>query len=530
MTLDSLSPRSSDRVLQKLPAAEIVRLIAAGELSAAETVESFIARIRAVDDRLNAVTVELYDSARASALQVDDARRRGEPLPPLAGLPVTIKECFDLAGTASTFGLTSRRDSLETADDPYVAALRAAGAIPLAKTNVPQLMIYTETDNPLYGRTNNPWDLERASGGSSGGEAALIAAGASPLGLGNDIGGSLRTPSAFCGITAIKPTAGRTPDHCAHGLPVGQTAITSQVGPMARRVGDLVMALGILDRARDPALHPGPALADAAGVDVSALRFAIFTDDGEFPVAPAIRRGVAEAAKYLADAGATQVEWTPPRPDRALDLFFACLSADRGAGFKRLLRGNKIDPRIRSLLLTAGAPPWLRNIAGLALDAFGQARAATTLRRFADGTADQYWQTVEGMAQYRRDVLLSLDRAAGGPVDLVLCPAYAVPAQRHGASLMMPLPGVYEPFANVTGLPAGVVPVTRVRQGEESDRPASRDQVDNIARETERGSTGLPVAVQVIARPWRDEIALAAMAAIEAAAIKEPDYPHEPPL
>src|SRR5262249_62267052 len=115
-------------------------------------------------------------------------------------------ECFDLAGTASTFGLPSRRDIIERADDPHVAALRAAGAIPLAKSNIPQLMLYTETDNPLYGRTNNPWDLERSCGGSSGGEAALIAAGASPPGLGNGIGGSARAPAALCGRPAGPPT------------------------------------------------------------------------------------------------------------------------------------------------------------------------------------------------------------------------------------------------------------------------------------------------------------------------------------
>jgi fatty acid amide hydrolase len=138
----------------------------------------------------------LSESARQAAASVDTARARGEKLGPLGGVPVTIKECFDLAGTASTFGLTTRRDEIESKDDPYVAALRAAGAIPIAKTNLPQLMIFTETDNPLYGRTNNPWDLERSCGGSSGGEAAVIAAGASPLGLGNDIGGSLRVPAA----------------------------------------------------------------------------------------------------------------------------------------------------------------------------------------------------------------------------------------------------------------------------------------------------------------------------------------------
>src|ERR1700728_4406214 len=247
--------------LRDMAAHQIAARIAAGDLSAAEVAEYFIARLKAVNGKL-----DLSDSARRAAANVDEARSRGERLPALSGLPVTIKECFDLAGTASTFGLTSRRDVIESKDDPYVAALRAAGAIPIAKTNVPQLLIFTETDNPLYGRTNNPWDLERSCGGSSGGEAAVIAAGASPLGLGNDLGGSLRIPAAFCGITSIKPTAGRTPDHCAHGLPVGQRAIVSQVGPMARYVDDLTMGLRVLDRARDPFVDPGPELGDPATV------------------------------------------------------------------------------------------------------------------------------------------------------------------------------------------------------------------------------------------------------------------------
>ena len=513
-----------------MSACEIARRIAARELSATEALEHFIARLQSVNGKINAVTVDLFESARKSAADVDRAVSRGEKLPPLAGVPVTIKECFDLVGTASTFGLSSRRDVIESKDDPYVAALRAAGAIPMAKTNLPQLMIFTETDNPLYGRTNNPWDFERSCGGSSGGEAAVIAARASPLGLGNDIGGSLRVPAAFCGITAIRPTAGRTPDKCAHGLPIGQQAIVSQVGPMARYVEDLVMALRVIDRARDPVLDPRPQLGDPANVAVAKLRFATFTDDGEFPVAPVARRAVAEAAEILSAAGAKYAAWKPPDLSRATDLLFAALAADRGRSFRRLLQGNRIDRRVRPLLLSAGMPAWLRGVAGLALDAFGQRRSAKNLRRFGSGSADDYWQTVETIGAFRSELLQSFINADGGPIDIVLCPAYAVPAVRHGATELMPMPGAYTPLANVSGFPAGVVPVTRVRPGEESDRPPSRDLVDRVARETERGSAGLPIAVQVIARPWHDHVALAPMAAIETAARKRPDYPDRPPL
>jgi fatty acid amide hydrolase len=521
-------PRTHD--LSDLSARQIVQLIAAGDLASAEAVEHFVARLHAVNGSLNAVTVDLADSARQTAANVDKARSRGDKLPPLAGLPVTIKECFDLAGTASTFGLTTRRGEIEQVDDPYVAALRAAGAIPIAKTNLPQLMFFTETDNPLYGRTNNPWDLERSCGGSSGGEAAVIAAGASPLGLGNDIGGSLRVPAAFCGITSIRPTAGRLPDHCAHGLPVGQTAIVSQAGPMARWVDDVIMELQVLDRARNPLVDPGPAFGDPATVDLSQLRFATFIEDGEFPVAPAVRRAVVEATQMLTAAGAKAVAWKPPPLSRATDLLFAALSADRAAGLRRLLRGNRVDRRIRPLLLIAAMPPWLRHAAAMGLDTVGQRRLARNMRRFASGSVNDYWLTVEAMAQFRRDLLRSLDEADGGPINFILCPAYALPAVRHGATELMPMPGAYAPLANVTGWPAGIVPVTRVRAGEESDRPPSRDLIERVATETERGSAGLPIAVQVIARPWQEHIALAAMAQIEAVARKQPDYPARPPL
>jgi fatty acid amide hydrolase len=288
--------------------------------------------------------------------------------------------------------------------------------------------------------------------------------------------------------------------------------------------------LRILDGARNPMIDPGPLLGDPATVDIARLRFATFDDDGEFPATPAARRAVAEAAEILTNAGATRANWHMPALSRAIDLFFACLSADRGAGFRRLLRGNTIDPRVRSLLVTASAPAWMRRRAAAVLSVLHQSHAAAMTRRFAPGSADHYWQTVAAIAQFRLDLLHALDEAEGGPIDLLLCPAYAVPAQRHGASLAMPLPGAYAPLANVSGFPAGVVPVTRVRADEESDRPASRDLVGKVARETERGSTGLPIAVQAIGRPWRDDVVLAAMARIEAGAMKRPDYPARAPI
>ena len=221
--------------ITRLTAREIAQLVAQGDVSAAEVVEAHIERIEAVNSRLNAVVVKRYDAARAEAAEIDRSRAQGKALGPLGGVPMTVKESFDVAGAATTAGLTARAGHRAAADAEMVARLRGAGAILLGKTNVPQLLMANETDNPLYGRTNNPWSLERAPGGSSGGEAAIVAAGGSALGLGTDFGGSVRLPASSCGVHALKPTTGRLTLAGHVALRRGQEAIVSQPGPIARR-------------------------------------------------------------------------------------------------------------------------------------------------------------------------------------------------------------------------------------------------------------------------------------------------------
>ncbi len=498
-------------------AIELAASIARGELSAVEAVEASIARIEAVNPRLNAVVVKRYDEARAEARSADERRARGEPLGPLGGTPITVKECFDVAGTPATYGLPSRAQTLATADDRYIQRLRAAGAIIVGKTNVAQLLLYIESDNPLYGRTNNPWNLERTPGGSSGGQAAIIAAGGSPLGLGSDIGGSIRVPSAFCGVVGMKPTAGRTPDLLRFGMPLGQRAIVSQVGPLARTVADVALALQIINGGAAPQTEPPTPLGDPTTVDVSTLRVAYYTDDGILPVAQSVRRATVEAAGLLAARGAQVTEWRPPVMEEANDIFFGVLSADGGAGAKAFMGRNPRDPRIGQLLMLAGASRGLLAVAGGALRLLGQHSQAALLRNFGYHDTLRYWRLVEAQIAYQRRFAQALDDDPGGPFDVIICPPAALPAFRHGDSRDLVTAGAYATVYNVLGYPTGIVPVSTVRPGEEQPRKPSRDAMLRAARRAEEGSAGLPLAAQVVARPWREHVALAAMRAIEEA-------------
>lgn len=513
-----------------LGAAELAGRIARGEIMAREAVEAHIARLEAINPALNAIVVPRFDEARAEADAADERQARGEPLGPLHGVPITIKEAFDLAGTPATYGLRSRAQTLAAADDPYVARLRAAGAIVLGKTNVPQVLLYNETDNPVYGRTNNPWNVARTPGGSSGGEAAILAASGSVLGLGSDIAGSLRVPAAYCGICSLRPTAGRLPDHADFGMSPGQTAISSQAGPMARTVDDVALALGILNGGTNPAAEPPRPLGDPESVDLAALRVAYFTDDGILPASPAVRRAVTEAAGMLAGRGARVTQWQPPRMQQAADLLFGIFSADGARRLRRFMGRDPKDPRIAQTVQLASLPrPVVVVLSGL-LGALGQRQQRAIVRIFGHRDTDHYWQLVEAQQAYRRDFAAALDHDEGGPFDLVIGPAHALPALPHGASRILITAGAYAIFVNVLGYPAGVVPVTRVRAGEESDRKASADVVVRAARAAERGTAGLPVGVQVVARPWREHMALAAMRAIEAGARASGEHPGMPEI
>jgi len=527
-----LSEPITPQALTKMSAGDLARAVAGGQTTSRAVTEAFIQRIESVNPALNAVVVPLFDMARADADAADAAVARGDALGPLHGVPMTIKEQFPLRGTPSTLGVESRAQRRDDEDCLLVARLRAAGAIFLGKTNVPQLLIYDESDNPVYGRTNNPWNLSRSPGGSSGGEGAIIAAGGSPLGLASDIGGSIRAPAHACAIQGLKPTSGRLSllDVPPGASPGGQRTILAQAGPLARTVADLDLAMRVLaapgQEVADPDVPPVPWLA-YGDVDLASLRVGLYEDDGFFPASPALRRAVREGADALRARGVTVVPFSPPDIQEAMALFFSILGADGGASAKQILGHDKRDRRVAGLLQIAALPRAMRPAVVALLDLCGQHRLAALLRSVKTLTTESFWQVNERTMRYRAAFSAALDKAG---IDALICPPLATPALTHGAAYHLATAASYSMLYNLLGTPAGVVAATTVRQGEETDRRTSLDIVERTALKVEKDSVGLPVGVQVVARHWREDVVLAVMAALEEHFTAQPDYPAQAPL
>ncbi|MBX7169021.1 MAG: amidase [Pirellulales bacterium] len=530
MSITAVSPsHAPSEEIYWQSATELARRIRAGELTAFAVVDAHIRRIEAVNPLINAMVVPRFAAARVEAQAADDRQRRGEPLGPLHGVPISVKECFFVPGTRATIGVDAL-DEVTSGESVLVSRLRAAGAIVLGKTNIPQLMVMHETDNPVYGRTNNPWCVDRGPGGSSGGEAAMVAAGGVALGLGNDLGGSIRQPAHSCGICGLKTTSWRLPESGSRTNWNGMESLVTAAGPLARHVADLNLALSVLAA---PGLEqvdtriPPVAWRDPADVQLEQLTVGYWTDDGAMQPSPAIRRAVREAADSLAARGMKVVPFSPPDFAEALSIYFKLMSADGGADARRLLGSSRRDKRVAKLLMMARLPGPLRRTLGAMLRAAGQEQIGGLLGQIGGISADAYWQQTSARARYLERFQAAM---LAQSIDVLLGPVCALPALRHGASEFLSHAASSSMLFNLLGYPAGTISITRVRPGEESDRQRTSDLAVRAAIDTEAGSAGMPVGVQVAASAWREDRVLAVMQALEDAWYASPEYPKFPPL
>ena len=441
------------------------RLVRRRSISSVELVQAHLERIAAVNPRIHAVIEVLAAPALAAARAADEALARGTEAGPLCGVPFSVKDSIELSGAVCTAGTVGRRGAPPSREDAtLVARLREAGAIPIARTNLPDLLFAFESDNLLFGATCNPYDAARTSGGSSGGEAALIASCGSPMGLGSDAAGSVRLPAAFCGIAGIKPTSGRLP-RTGHFPPAGGwIEALWQIGPMARHVADLctMMPLLVGGDGRDTSVVDMP-LQDPARVGLRRLRVAFHTDNGFAPADAEVAAVVRAAARALAGEVAALAEDRPACLEQAYGLEMKLLGADGGDGVREYLQGlgsTQVHP-----LLTG----WLDKLEGY----------RTNLAGFAG-----YWAEWDA---YRAAMGAFLRR-----YDAMLCPVYTHAALPHGTSTRDEnFHGFSHTMAyNVAGWPAAVV-----RCGV--------------------GPSGLPIGVQIVAAPWREDIALAVALRLE---------------
>lgn len=517
--------------LHMLDATALLTALRQREVCSVEVVDALIARRHQVDGALGAFTVQLDAQARLQAQAADEQRRRSpaSELGPLHGLPITIKDNLDVRGVDSTLGLRSRLNQPAEKDAVVVKQLRAAGAIILGKTNVPQLLLVQESDNAVFGTTRNPFHTGRSPGGSSGGEGAALASGQSPLGIGSDIGGSIRIPAHFCGVCGLKPTLHRWSVRGMRGGLPGQEVVQAQSGPLARTVRDLTLVMTALEPQRqnreDPAVPPLP-IGDPAAVALRGLRIGVCEDDGFLTPAPTIQRAVRAAAQALRDAGATLVAYQPAQVKELCHLWFSVISSDGGQTLRRQLARDPVCAQLRPTMYSALMPGPLRRGLSRVLEARGDHRMAELLRTLGEKPISDLWRFTAQRTALRQS---EFDAWNAQELDAVLLPPHVLPAMPLGTSGDLTLTLTYMFRYVMLNFPAGIVPVTRVRK-EETDweGPRPLDTLSRRCAEVMRGAAGLPVGVQVAARPYREDVALAVMGAIEARLQADPEFPRTP--
>lgn len=447
-----------------LSAVEQLALLEQRKISPLELADEYIDQIERVNPLLNAIID--FDAERVRS-QAREARFGA-----LAGLPLTIKSSIAVQGHRCEIGSVLNRGKMSASDAEAVGRLRSHGAMFLGTTNCPEFLMAYETDNLLYGRTNNPWDLARSAGGSSGGEAAAIAAGLSAGGLGSDSGGSVREPAHFCGICSLKPTPGRVPGR-GHNPPcIGPFSTLGAVGPMGRTVADVNLLFRLLaaQDSFDPA-SPPVELRSVPIDDAKAIPIGWFEDDGLIPVTAETRHAVRNAAKALEHQGFKVRPFRPAWLEEARELWWKFFVQCGAMFYAPTIRGREQDlsPIFRNFLEIAHSKPPLT--------------AESLLQAWAD-------------CDLVRAKLLAEMRE----VPILLTPVCAVPAFRHGerewrieGATVGYLDAMrFTQWFNVLASPAAVIPV-------------------NISDE------GLPIGVQVAGRPFEDETVLAVAAAVERA-------------
>lgn len=447
-----------------LSASTLAERIRHRAISPVEVIEAYLKRIEALNPSLNAIVTlvpDLLEQAKAAEASLLSLAAPG----PLHGVPLTIKDTIETAGLRTTSGSKVRADYVPQTDAPAVALLKAAGAIIMGKTNTAEMAMDYTADNPVFGRTNNPYDPLRSPGGSSGGEAAAIAARLSPAGIGSDLAGSIRIPAHFCGITGLKPGTGRIPGAGQFPESIGPYSLGSSIGPMARSVADLQLLFGVLS-AEPPRSSPS-----SDELRMHGTRVAWYSDDGVSPVTAETGQAVVAAARALAEAGLVIEECRPPGIERSHDLWLRLFSRTSVVLLRQVYAGRETEAGgfVRWRLATADDTP------PPALDEYLA-----------------YWLERDRL---RGKLLRWLETTP-----LIVCPVGATPAFEHDAHKVAVGErsiSTFRAFSYAQAFNAFDLPAVSLRAGS--------------------SAAGLPIGVQIVGRPGEETMVLAAAAIVERA-------------
>ena len=461
---------NESKQLTSLSAAEMAAHIRSGEMKPTALIEAHLERIEKLNPKLNAFVHVDAEEARRQAKTAESAIESGGDLGPLHGVPLTIKSSIDVKRWPCPCGSRLRADYVSEMDAPLVSRLRRAGAILLGNTNTPEFLMAYETDNRLAGRTNNPWDLSRTPGGSSGGEAAAIAARCSAGGVGSDGGGSIRVPAHFSGICGLKPTPGRIPATGHFPGSAGPFALLGVVGPMARTVGDVKLLFDVMAGPDDgdPMAAPVP-VRNPLREEVRNLRVGFFEEDGRVPVTKETRAAIRNAVAALRDAGHAVEDFIPSELEEVRSIWWNLFGRAGQVALGPMCEGreSELSPILREFIGLVSAEPRL--------------------------TTEEFMSTL-----LERDALRARFLHQMQKYPILLCPVCAVPAFAHGEREWK-IDGQnvgyldamsYCQWFNALGNPAVVVSVGRSPEG-------------------------LPIGVQVVGRPFEEELVLAVAQEIE---------------
>ena len=425
-----------------------------GLFSSEQVVTEHINHIQKVNPAINAVVQERFELARKEARQADERVRKEPPesLPVFHGVPCTIKENFALAGMPNTAGLLTRKDVVAKEDATAVKRLRAAGAIPMGVTNIPELCMWMETSNRIYGCTNNPYNPKRIVGGSSGGEGAIIGSGASPFGLGADIGGSIRMPAFFNGVFGHKPSGGLVPGTGQYPFTVVNEALRYlATGPLARRAEDLWPLVKLMagPDGMDAGCEPME-LGDPAQVDLSSLTVIVVDGNGAVTVKEDMKQALYAAAKALEKNGATVKQEKIEALKHSMDIWSAMLSATGGPTFAELLgEGKAINPFLEFT-------KWALGFSRHTIPAIALAALENAPKKFTKRT-NKFIQMGKELKKQLTEMI--------GPQGVMLYPSYSRVAPPHFVPLALPFHFAYTAILNVMEIPVTQVPAGLNEQG-----------------------------------------------------------------